>query len=107
MMLQGDRAASSAATSSSSRRQVETRIVEILDELKPGRELYTNVEFYAGVVMELLRPPTVDVHPDVRVEPGHRLVRQHPRAGGRQQDHPPGARYVGPPPPQPVPAIEG
>ncbi|HEY0500984.1 MAG TPA: citrate/2-methylcitrate synthase, partial [Kutzneria sp.] len=31
---------------------VERRIVEILAELKPGRQLYANVEFYAGVVME-------------------------------------------------------
>src|SRR5690606_19330027 len=33
--------------------QVERRVLEILAELKPGRELHTNVEFYAGVVMEL------------------------------------------------------
>ena len=31
--------------------QVERTVVEVLAELKPGRELYTNVEFYAGVVM--------------------------------------------------------
>jgi citrate synthase len=30
---------------------VERAIVEVLAELKPGRQLYTNVEFYAGVVM--------------------------------------------------------
>ncbi len=29
------------------------------------------------------------VQPHVRLEPGDRLVRQHPRAGGRQPDHPP------------------
>ena len=29
----------------------------ILAELKPGRELHTNVEFYAGVVMELCGLP--------------------------------------------------
>lgn len=33
-------------------KQVERKVVEILAELKPGRNLYTNVEFYAGVVME-------------------------------------------------------
>ena len=32
-------------------------MVEILAELKPGRELHTNVEFYAGVVMELCGLP--------------------------------------------------
>ena len=30
---------------------VEHAAVEVLGELKPGRRLYTNVEFYAGVVM--------------------------------------------------------
>jgi len=33
-------------------KQVERKVVDILAELKPGRKLYTNVEFYAGVVME-------------------------------------------------------
>ena len=31
---------------------VERTVVEVLAELKPGRDLYTNVEFYAGVVMD-------------------------------------------------------
>ena len=54
----------------------------------PGRNLYANVEFYAGVVMDHCGLPPELFSPDVRVEPGHRLVRQHPRAGGRQPDHP-------------------
>jgi citrate synthase len=33
--------------------RVEREVERILAELKPGRELHTNVEFYAGVVMEL------------------------------------------------------
>src|SRR5207245_250407 len=32
-------------------RTVEQTVVDVLSELKPGRSLYTNVEFYAGVVM--------------------------------------------------------
>lgn len=32
--------------------EVEAAVVRTLAQLKPGRELYTNVEFYAGVVME-------------------------------------------------------
>ena len=32
--------------------QVEKTAVDLLAELKPGRELYANVEFYAGVVLE-------------------------------------------------------
>ncbi|MGW1143057.1 citrate/2-methylcitrate synthase, partial [Streptomyces zhihengii] len=37
--------------------EVEHRVEAILAELKPGRELHTNVEFYAGVVMELCGLP--------------------------------------------------
>jgi citrate synthase len=37
--------------------QVEDRVQQLLAELKPGRELHTNVEFYAGVVMELCGIP--------------------------------------------------
>jgi citrate synthase len=36
---------------------VERRVTELLEELKPGRQLYANVEFYAGVVMELCGIP--------------------------------------------------
>ncbi|MBQ1089805.1 citrate synthase/methylcitrate synthase [Streptomyces sp. B93] len=37
--------------------EVERRVEAILAELKPGRELHTNVEFYAGLVMELCGLP--------------------------------------------------
>jgi citrate synthase len=37
--------------------EVERQVESILAELKPGRELHTNVEFYAGVVMELCGLP--------------------------------------------------
>ena len=47
--------------------------IEVLAELKPGRKLYTNVEFYAGIVMDALRRAARDVHADVRVEPRDRL----------------------------------
>ncbi len=53
-----------------------------------------------------LRSAPRAVHPHVRVEPRHRLVRQHPRAGSRQPDHPP----LGPlrrPPAAPAPARRG
>ncbi|NUR59033.1 MAG: citrate synthase/methylcitrate synthase [Catenulispora sp.] len=36
---------------------VEGHVLKALAELKPGRQLYTNVEFYAGVVMELAGVP--------------------------------------------------
>ncbi len=37
--------------------QTEVRVLTLLDELKPGRRLHTNVELYAGVVMELCGVP--------------------------------------------------
>ncbi|MFH8901614.1 citrate synthase/methylcitrate synthase [Streptomyces coeruleorubidus] len=37
--------------------EVERHVEAILAELKPGRELHTNVEYYAGVVMELCGLP--------------------------------------------------
>ena len=52
-----------------------------------------------------LRHPTRALHPDIRGEPRHRLVRAHPRAGRRQPAHPPERAVRRPPPPQPVPPI--
>ncbi len=82
---------------------VERTTVDVLAELKPGRQLYTNVEFYAGVVMhtcgiprEMFTPTfaagrTIGWCTHVMEQAAHnRLIR-------------PAARYVGPPPPQPVP----
>jgi citrate synthase len=37
--------------------EVERQVEAVLAELKPGRELHTNVEFYAGLVMELCGLP--------------------------------------------------
>ncbi len=82
---------------------VERTSVEVLAELKPGRRLYTNVEFFAGVVMQACGIPremftptfaaarTIGWCTHVMEQASHnRLIR-------------PSARYVGPPPPQPVP----
>jgi len=84
---------------------VERTTVDVLAELKPGRQLYTNVEFYAGVVMhscgiprEMFTPTfaagrTIGWCTHVMEQASHnRLIR-------------PAARYVGPPPPQPVPPV--
>jgi citrate synthase len=83
--------------------QVELTVVNVLQELKPGRDLYTNVEFYACVVMDLcgierhMFTPTfaagrtIGWSTHVMEQAAHnRLIR-------------PSARYVGPPPPQAVP----
>jgi citrate synthase len=83
---------------------VERRVVEILAELKPGRQLYSNVEFYAGVVMDRcgldrsLFTPTFAVSRVIgwsanvlEQATGNKIIR-------------PAARYTGPAAPQPVPA---
>jgi citrate synthase len=36
---------------------VEQRVLQLFAELKPGREIHTNVEFFAGVTMELCGVP--------------------------------------------------
>jgi len=85
--------------------KVERTTVEVLAELKPGRQLYTNVEFYAGVVMHTCGIPphmftptfaagrTIGWSTHVMEQASHnRLIR-------------PAARYVGPPPPEPVPKL--
>jgi citrate synthase len=82
---------------------VEQTALQVLNELKPGRRLYTNVEFYAGVVMNTAGIPrdmftptfacsrTVGWTAAICEQAGHnRLIR-------------PSAIYVGAPPPQPLP----
>ncbi len=84
--------------------QVERTTVDVLAELKPGRQLYTNVEFFAGVVMHTCGIPRDMFTPTfacsrtigwtthvIEQAADNRLIR-------------PAARYAGPPPPQPVPA---
>ena len=86
-------------------RHIETTAVRVLDELKPGRRLYTNVEFYAGIVMDRCGIPPELFTPTFAASrtigwcthvleqaADNRLIR-------------PSAQYVGPPPPQPVPEI--
>ncbi|MFJ9209273.1 citrate synthase [Streptomyces sp. L-9-10] len=84
--------------------QVESRVEAILAELKPGRELHTNVEFYAGVVMELCGLPRAMFTPTFAAA---RVVGWSANILEQAEDSKiirPAARYVGPPPPQPVPA---
>jgi citrate synthase len=84
--------------------EVERTAVEVLAEMKPGRRLFTNVEFYAGVVMytcgiprEMFTPTfaagrVIGWTAHILEQAAHnRLIR-------------PAARYTGPPPPVPVPA---
>jgi citrate synthase len=82
---------------------VEKTVVDTLADLKPGRNLYANVEFYAGVVMDECGLPREMFTPTftssraigwcahvLEQAADNRLIR-------------PSARYHGQPPPQPVP----
>jgi citrate synthase len=82
---------------------IERKAIEVLAEMKPGRQLYTNVEFYAGVVMDTCGVPREMFTPTfassrvigwcshvLEQAADNRLIR-------------PNAHYVGSPPPQPVP----
>jgi citrate synthase len=83
---------------------VEQTALSLLAELKPERELCTNVEFYAGVVMDACGIPREMFTPTfaaartvgwcahvLEQAADNRLIR-------------PAAHYAGPPAPQPVPA---
>ncbi|MEU9460557.1 MULTISPECIES: citrate synthase/methylcitrate synthase [Streptomyces] len=83
--------------------EVERQVEAILAELKPGRELHTNVEFYAGVVMELCGLPREMFTPTFCAA---RAVGWSANILEQAEDSKiirPAARYVGTPPPQPVP----
>jgi citrate synthase len=86
--------------------QVEKTVVAILEELKPGRHLYANVEFYAGVVMDKVGLPPELFTPTftssrvigwtahiLEQAADNRLIR-------------PSAHYLGPEPPVPVPDLD-
>jgi citrate synthase len=82
---------------------VEDRVLALLRELKPGRELPVNVEFYAGVVMELCGLPRSMFTPTFA---SSRVIGWCANILEQAADSKiirPSARYVGPPPPQPVP----
>ncbi|MFF9562096.1 citrate/2-methylcitrate synthase [Leifsonia sp. NPDC014704] len=86
--------------------QVQTRVQELLAELKPGRELHTNVEFYAGVVMELCGIPRSMFTPTfaaARVVGWTAHIVEQAADGKILR---PSSRYVGPAAPEPLPARE-
>lgn len=85
--------------------QVEQTVVDVLAELKPGRELYANVEFYAGVVMDRCGLPRDLFTPTFA---SSRVIGWCANVLEQAADNRiirPSARYVGPPPPQPVPPM--
>jgi citrate synthase len=83
--------------------QIEQTVVDVLAELKPGRDLYANVEFYAGVVMEHCGLPADLFTPTFA---SSRVIGWCANLLEQAADNRiirPSARYVGPPPPEPVP----
>ncbi|GAA1834046.1 citrate synthase/methylcitrate synthase [Pseudonocardia ailaonensis] len=83
---------------------VEERVVAVLAELKPERKLYANVEFYAGVVMERCGLPREMFTPTFAVSRVVGWAANILEQAGERRIIRPAARYVGPVPPQPVPA---
>jgi len=83
--------------------EVEQTVVDVLAESKPGRHLYANVEYYAGVVMALCGVPPEMFTPTFA---SSRVIGWSANVLEQAEDPKiirPSARYVGPPPPQPVP----
>jgi citrate synthase len=82
---------------------IEQTIVDTLAELKPGRDLYANVEFYAGVVMDACGMPEELFTPTFTAS---RMIGWCANVLEQAADNRlirPKARYVGPEAPQPVP----
>jgi citrate synthase len=83
----------------------EAGVVRLLAAHKPGRELRTNVEFYAGVVMQLCGVPPTMFTPTFA---SSRVIGWCANVMEQAADNKiirPSARYVGPPPPQPLPLL--
>jgi citrate synthase len=83
---------------------VEDRALSLLRELRPGHELYTNVEFYASVVLEAVGLPPELFTPTFAVS---RVVGWTAHVTEQLADPRivrPSARYVGPEPPVSVPS---
>jgi citrate synthase len=83
---------------------VERIVVEALGELKPGQKLYANVEFFAGVVMGACGIPREMFTPTFASSRVIGWATQVMEQAGDNRLIRPTARYVGPPPPQPVPS---
>jgi citrate synthase len=83
--------------------ELEAAVEEVLAELKPGRALHVNVEFYAGVVMDHCGLPPALFTPTFTTSRaigwGANVLEQ----AAANKVFRPGARYVGPAPRVPVP----
>ena len=83
---------------------VEETVLRVLAEERPGRPIYANVEFYAGVVMDACGLPRDMFTPTFAVS---RVIGWSANVVEQAEERRlirPSARYVGTPPPAPVPA---
>ena len=83
---------------------VEKQAVSVLQELKPGRQLYANVEFYSAIVMERVGLPREMFTPTFTSSRSVGWTAHIMEQAADNRLIRPAARYVGPPPPQEVPA---
>ncbi|AKT52542.1 citrate (Si)-synthase [Arsenicicoccus sp. oral taxon 190] len=82
---------------------VEQVVEETLAELKPGRQLYANVEYYAGVVMEQCGIPRSMFTPTFAVSRVIGWSAHILEQAATTKIYRPAARYVGPPVRRPHP----
>ena len=83
---------------------VEQTITSVLAQMKPDRQLYANVEYYAGVVMSLCGLPRELFTPTFAVSRVVGWCANIAEQAAERHIIRPAARYVGPEPPVPVPA---
>jgi citrate synthase len=84
---------------------VERAITDTLAELHPDHPLYANVEYYAGVVMSRCGLPRELFTPTFAVSRVIGWCANIAEQAESRRIIRPSARYVGPPAPQPVPAV--
>jgi citrate synthase len=87
--------------------EVERVAVDVLAELKPGRRLYTNVEFYTGVVLDTCGIPRQMFTPTFAAGRTIGWTTHVMEQAAENRLIRPAARYVGPAAPVPVPLAVG
>ena len=84
-------------------RRVEETALRVLNELKPGRRLYTNVEFYAGVVMNSAGVPRDMFTPTFACSRTAGWTAAIAEQAANNRLIRPSAIYIGPRAPRPLP----
>jgi citrate synthase len=81
---------------------IESKVIELLEELKPGRQLRTNVEFYAAICMESIGLPPDLFTPTFACSRAIGWTAHILEQAADNRIIRPSGRYTGPPPPQPI-----